>query len=363
MEEDKVKIVMTADTVGGVWTYCMDLCRVLEKYPVEIHLATMGEMLSEHQIRQTRQLNNLYVYQSNFKLEWMDNPWQDLQNASLWLHGIINQVKPDILHFNNYGLVCNFPNIPSVLVIHSCVLSWWRSVKNEPAPLQWNNYREMVMKAIEKVDIVVSPSFWLLDEFRAIYGEIPAAKVIYNARRFTWHEYKEKMEFIFSAGRIWDEGKNIKALEKASQNIKWPVFVAGDNSHPNTGMTFTSNNIILLGKLPGEKISEWMQKAGIYVSTAHYEPFGLSVLEAANAGCALVLSDIGSFRELWEGAALFVDPHDIENITFSINLLIENKELREQLSHKAKARSDFFDLEKMGEEYLLIYQNISKEFV
>ena len=39
-----------------------------------------------------------------------------------------------------------------------------------------------------------------------------------------------------------------------------------------------------------------------------YEPFGLAVLEAAQAGCALVLSDIPTFRELWDGAAMFVPP-------------------------------------------------------
>ena len=39
---------------------------------------------------------------------------------------------------------------------------------------------------------------------------------------------------------------------------------------------------------------------------ARYEPFGLAVLEAAQAGMRLVLSDIPSFRELWDGAATFV---------------------------------------------------------
>ena len=43
---------------------------------------------------------------------------------------------------------------------------------------------------------------------------------------------------------------------------------------------------------------------------ARYEPFGLAVLEAAQAGCALVLSDIPTFRELWNGAAQFVPPGD-----------------------------------------------------
>ena len=57
-------------------------------------------------------------------------------------------------------------------------------------------------------------------------------------------------------------------------------------------------------------ISEQLGARPIFVSVARYEPFGLAVLEAAQAGCALVLSDIPTFRELWGGAALFVPAND-----------------------------------------------------
>ena len=50
--------------------------------------------------------------------------------------------------------------------------------------------------------------------------------------------------------------------------------------------------------------------AAIYALPARYEPFRLEVLEAAAPGCALVLGDIASLRELWDGAALFVAPDD-----------------------------------------------------
>ncbi len=46
--------------------------------------------------------------------------------------------------------------------------------------------------------------------------------------------------------------------------------------------------------------------ATVFASMARYEPFGLAVLEAAQAGMRLVLSDIPTFRELWDGAAIFV---------------------------------------------------------
>ncbi len=51
-----------------------------------------------------------------------------------------------------------------------------------------------------------------------------------------------------------------------------------------------------------------MGEAAIFAHPARYEPFGLAVLEAAMAGCALVLGDIPTLRELWDGAAVFVAP-------------------------------------------------------
>ena len=55
-----------------------------------------------------------------------------------------------------------------------------------------------------------------------------------------------------------------------------------------------------------------MGRAAIYALPARYEPFGLSILEAALSGCALVIGDIPSLREIWADAALFVpsDGHD-----------------------------------------------------
>ena len=57
-------------------------------------------------------------------------------------------------------------------------------------------------------------------------------------------------------------------------------------------------------------VARHLARQPIFVSTALYEPFGLAVLEAAQAGCALVLSDIPTFRELWDGAARFVPARD-----------------------------------------------------
>ena len=92
-----------------------------------------------------------------------------------------------------------------------------------------------------------------------------------------------------------------------------------------------------------------------YVSVAIYEPFGLGVLEAAQAGCPLVLSDIPSFREFWAGAALFVPPHDEQAIARSLSQLMSDDGLRDRLSRRAHYRAVLYSAEAMGREMMRLY--------
>jgi hypothetical protein len=43
------RILMTADTIGGVWTYALELAQALQSYDIELVLATMGAPLQEQQ--------------------------------------------------------------------------------------------------------------------------------------------------------------------------------------------------------------------------------------------------------------------------------------------------------------------------
>jgi glycosyltransferase involved in cell wall biosynthesis len=71
-----------------------------------------------------------------------------------------------------------------------------------------------------------------------------------------------------------------------------------------------------------------LARASIYVHPARYEPFGLAILDAALAGCALVLGDIPSLRELWHDAAIFVPTEDAARLSRELTALIENGDRR-----------------------------------
>lgn len=85
-------------------------------------------------------------------------------------------------------------------------------------------------------------------------------------------------------------------------------------------------------------IHELLPQYDAYVMSSLYEGLSLSVLEAMSARLPLLLSDIPSFREQCDAAALYFSLTDKNDFAEKLNLLRSNKELREQLAAKAYAR-------------------------
>jgi glycosyltransferase involved in cell wall biosynthesis len=164
-----------------------------------------------------------------------------------------------------------------------------------------------------------------------------------------------KRRFILAAGRMWDSAKNIAALARASKGLVWPIFVAG----PTSGASGNDpGELTLIGNLSHSALCSRMQHAAIFVSPALYEPFGLSVLEAASAGCALVLSDIPTFRELWGGAALFIDPTDDRVLYRALSGLCADDRERARLQLAARERSQNYLLTRTADAYRTLYQGL-----
>src|SRR5262249_45757984 len=144
-----------------------------------------------------------------------------------------------------------------------------------------------------------------------------------------------KEHFILAAGRLWDEAKNIAALARIASSLEWPMKLVGAVSQENDGAP-AAERVEYLGRPSRPHLLSLMSRASMYASPSFYEPFGLSVLEAAGSGCALVLSDIPSHRELWRGAALFLDPRNDRDLVTTLRSVCDDHVLREELQHAAR---------------------------
>lgn len=351
------KVLMTADTVGGVWTYAIELAFGLAERGIEVALATMGGPLDVFQREKAQRIPRLKLFESTFKLEWQEDPWREVEKAGEWLLRLEERICPDVVHLNNFAHASLPWSVPKVVVGHSCVLSWWRAVKGESAPEAWDRYASEVEMGLAAADLVVAPSAAMLACLNEHYGPLPSGRVIPNGRDARQFRPGAKEPVVFAAGRLWDEAKNLEALEQVAPRLPWPVYVAGENHHPDGGEA-RPHHTRLLGSLSQRALSAWLGRSSIYALPARYEPFGLSVLEAALAGCALVLGDIPSLRETWRNRAVFVPPDDPEALERALVELIENPERRAALATAARNRALEYSPERMVESYLACYNEV-----
>jgi glycogen(starch) synthase len=339
-----MNVLMTADTVGGVWTYAMELTRALPD--VRFTIATMGRRPSDGQRAEVPP--NAELIESEYKLEWQDQPWHDVDESGRWLMDLEVRVQPDIVHLNGYAHGALPFRAPKLVVAHSCVLSWWRAVKSEDAPPAWDTYRERVGEGLRGANVVAAPSAWMLAALDEHYRLTAPRRLIYNGRRFTPATGHGHRASVFAAGRLWDEAKNLRAVVEAAPSIDWPVRMAGDGG-------VNADNVTHLGWLEPPDLARAYGESAIYLFPALYEPFGLSVLEAALSGCALILGDLPSLREIWRDAAVFVAPRDAEGIARVTNEVIANDQFRAELSQRAIRRANEYTADRMADGYRATY--------
>jgi hypothetical protein len=229
------RIMMTADTLGGVWTYVLELARALEPYHIEVVLATMGAPPTAEQRADAQRIRGMRVFDSRFKLEWMEDPWDDIAVAGTWLLELEALTQPDLVHLNGYAHGALPWRSPTLIVGHSCVFSWFAAVKGCTPPAPWERYRREVARGLRGADLVTAPTAATLAALKSHYGCFAAAPPIYNGRRGVDFPPGVKEPLVLTSGRLWDGAKNVAALEQVAPHLPWPTYMAGEAQHPDGG--------------------------------------------------------------------------------------------------------------------------------
>lgn len=351
---------MTTDAIGGGWVYATELAAALCKGRNEVMLAIMGPSPRPDQLRPLRAVRGLQLKTTDLLLEWMDPEGTDIERAGDVLLTIANEFKPDVVHLNGFREgILDWP-APVLIVAHSCVQTWWQACRGGPlGESRWGAYRDRVAAGLSAVDVWVAPSAAYRDVIASTYRPPTQGRVIWNGLTVS-ARVRVKRPYILGAGRLWDEAKNLAIVAAIASELPWPVHVAGETQGPDGGDAKVAYaQVSSLGTLPRAALLEEMRSASIFVSPALYEPFGLTVLEAAASGCALVLSDLASFRELWDGAALFVHPRDRDAVRAALQSVCRDDALRARLQAEARARAQRFSRRALVSAYRRLYRELT----
>jgi glycosyltransferase involved in cell wall biosynthesis len=350
------RILMTTDAVGGVWVYATDLTRALCALGHEVTLIFMGPHPAAEQLSALGSVRGLSIEITDFALEWLDPGGQDIPRAQAGVLAIADRVQPDVIHLNSYREAAFDWPAPVLVVAHSCVWSWWKASRGlAPNEARWDRYAALAGRGLMAADVWLAPTAAFEDAIRTCYRIPTRGRVIHNGVDLPRSD-STKEPFILAAGRLWDEAKNLRALATIASQVDWPVRAAGPTHGPDSGANVPAfDTVQWLGVLSRPQLIGQMQQAGIFVSPALYEPFGLSILEAAVCGCALVLSDIPTLRELWANAALFVEPSDCRALAQALQMLCRDDRLRARLQHTARNRARRYSLGAMARAYHELY--------
>ncbi len=349
---------MTADTVGGVWSYAADLACGLAARGDAVTLAVLGPAPSAAQRRRVRQASGVTLVETGLPLDWTAADPAALSRAAQGLAELARTMAPDLIHLNSPALAAGvrWP-APVVGVAHSCVATWWSAVRTgrPPPDLAWRI--RSTARGYAACDVLIAPSAAFAALTEGAYGLQPL--VVRNGRAPAGAPSGSPRDIpVITAGRLWDEGKDAATLDAAAAGIDVPVLALGPLQGPGGGAVAFAR-LRTPGRRSARQVAAALSRARLFVSTARYEPFGLSVLEAAQAGCALVLSDIPTFRELWDGAALFATPGDAAGFGHAIRGLLADDAERERLAAAASIRADRYGLDAFVDRTAALHRAVA----
>jgi glycosyltransferase involved in cell wall biosynthesis len=348
------RVLITLDAVGGVWRYAVDLAGTLAAAEMECLLVGLGPPPSADGRREARALSRTDLVWLDQPLDWMVEDEVRLDPIGPRLSALGRQWGADLLHLNVPSQAVGVDeDLAVVTASHSCVATWWEAVRGAPLPDSWKWQAARTRRGLERADRVIVPSAAHGAAVQRVYGLEKMPLVVPNATAAPDVD-APKEPIVLAAGRWWDEGKNGALLDRAAPASPWPVVMAGPLVGPG-GQRLDLAHAESLGDLPSDEMGRWMERAALFVAPSRYEPFGLAVLEAAARGCALVLADIPTFRDLWEDCAVFVKLDDAAALAATLAGLAADASRRDALGRAARARALRFTPERQCEALLDAY--------
>jgi len=359
-----MRILMTTDTIGGVWTFTQELAAGLLEHENDVLLVSFGRAPAAAQLAQCELLEQRFgrrfrYVAADVPLEWMEQNERVFEDGAYILGREAAVFAPEMVHTNQFCYGALDGCIPRVVTAHSDVLSWAKACRREPLePTAWlQRYVEQVQAGLSTADAVVAPTQWMMNAAADSFALPKRRVVIPNGRSIRADFGHPRVLRAVTAGRLWDEAKGISILAEVKTAV--PVVIAGDsglNSAQGRGDVVSAHS---LGQLDEQQMVQLLQQSALYLCLSLYEPFGLAPLEAALCGCAVIARDIPSLREVWDDAALFFK--NAEELSAVLERLSRDAKFLEAARRRSFERSQDFSRERMVDRYCSLFQDVHRE--
>lgn len=179
--------------------------------------------------------------------------------------------------------------------------------------------------------------------------------------------YGLPQRFVLFVGGI-NPLKNLERLVEAYGQVRQerniPLVVVGFNRWGfESGLSFAkshpaSPHIVFPGFVPDEDMPHIYRLATVLFMPSIYEGFGIPVTEAFATGCPVVTSTTGSSPEVAGGAALLVNPFDVQDMAQGLARVLDDQNLRQELIARGSALAPHYQFERCARQTMEMMENI-----
>jgi glycosyltransferase involved in cell wall biosynthesis len=182
-------------------------------------------------------------------------------------------------------------------------------------------------------------------------ANVPRADVERVRRRYLLPD-----EFVLFVGTV-EPRKNLARLAAAMQRpgMPGPLVVAGADGWGDVGV-IDHGDTLFLGFVPDADLAALYAAATVFAYPSEREGFGLPVAEAMAQGAAVVTSAGTSTEEVAGGAAVLVDPFDVDDIARAI---VEATDRRSELAVAGRRRADELTWTRSADLTIAVYRELT----
>ena len=321
--------------------------------------------------------------------------WHTLKEQVL-LPRILEKEKLDLVHFPYFSVPVLY-NKPFVVTIHDLTITHFPTGKASTLPypiyfLKHLGYRFVLSQAIKRAKKIIVPTkatkkeildhFKVSDEKISVTYEGIGKKFQLPITNYQLPIQKLKLlkskQYFFYVGNAYPH-KNLERLLEAFQstisnqqltinNLKLVLVGKSDYFYERLKKDVKKrpieNDVIFYGEANDQELNWLYQNAIALIFPSLMEGFGLPALEAMACECLVLASNIPALKEVCGEAAVYFNPHKIEEIKKQINEVSINSntgQYQEKIK-KGKERAKMFSWQKMAEETLRVYNSLTNKF-
>ena len=293
------------------------------------------------------------------------------------LRGICRKNSFDLYHETAF-VPAKLLDVPMVYSIYDLSLRRWSDT--HPRERVWF-YEFFLKRRLPHATHILTISEFIrqeiIEEFKvppSMVSTVPlAADPLFGPRpddhvKKVLSRYKLPDAYLLFVGTL-EPRKNIDVLIAALQatSVDIPLVLTGWQGWGDkewlekmekAGLT---GRIHITGHVPDEDLVAIYNGATALVYPSLYEGFGLPIVEAMACGCPVICSNAASMPEVAGDAALFIDPRNSDELAATIETVVQNDNVREDLVRRGFKQAGKFSWQRTAQETMEVFRMVASK--